>query len=382
MITQCVYNGTIPLLFLPLAFPLVLPTLKQCTIFPVSNGDFPIFRACAVGTLEADYRRSRLVSTAQPAARPKPQPRRLPPIKAEDATKCKGKARASRHKNERSDEINDETPSNTWAREWANHRAKQTCVVNGNEQHHDMEMSDDDVEEKDSYQEYMDHKRACAVPYQKRRQKVVSLSEREAVTMRRLRGIYCNTKEKSQRVEKLKESIKALQDRTLHTEVDASLREYDKKTKIDKGNRKELKRVRDRYFKDKERRTKHTHISLNALETPQVSRLAYGLPEEGKEFEDTKLARKTEQRLQEIWKKAVRRAIVIDKMINSNKKGQEPSLPQIKIKRTSVSRETTQHEGKDKLNINGIESETNFGLITVRAWLSHRWNHETNPRLI
>lgn len=307
---------------------------------------FSILRACAVGTLEADYRRSRWVSTAQPAARPKPQPRRLPPIEADSTTKCKGKAKGNRHKNERSDEINDETSSNTttWARQWANHRAKQTGVVAGNDHHHDMEMGDEN-EEKDSYQEYMDHKRACAVPYQKRRRKVVSLSEREAATMRRLRGVYCNTKEKSLRVEKLKESIKALEDRTLHTEVDASLREYDKKTKTDKGNRKELKRVRDRYFKDKERRTKHSHISLNALETPQVSRHAYGLPEEGKEFEETKLASKTEQRLQEIWRKAVRRAIVIDKIINSNKKGLEPRLPQIKIKRTSVSRETTQHEG-------------------------------------
>ncbi|XP_031564395.1 uncharacterized protein LOC116299824 isoform X2 [Actinia tenebrosa] len=307
--------------------------------------------AAGLTTLEADYRRSRLVSTAQPAPRPKIKPRRLPPIK-DNATKSKDKAKGRRHKNERSDEMNDETPSKsaTWARQWANHRAKQTGVVTSNEQHHDMEISDDDVEEKDSYQEYIDHKRACAVPYQKRRQKVVSLSEREAATMRRLRGIYCNTKEKSLRVEKLKESIKALQDRTLHTEVDASMREYDKKTKVDKGNRKELKRVRDRYFKDKQRRTKHSHISLNALETPQVSRHAYGLPEEGKEFEETTLARKTEKRLQDIWKKAVRRAIVIDKMINSNKKALEPSLPLIRVKRTSVSREATQHEAPVESN--------------------------------
>ena len=98
--------------------------------------------------------------------------------------------------------------------------------------------------------------------------------------------------------------------------MDESLRQYQKKMEIDKDNRKELKRVRDRYFEDKKRRTQHSHISLNALESPQVSRHAYGLPEEGKEFEETQLIQKTERKLQGIWKKAVRRAIVIDKLLN------------------------------------------------------------------
>lgn len=290
-----------------------------------------------MSTLEAGYnRRSAHVANE----RRNFHNEKLPPINNRQRT-----THVSRHINNTQPQINTTQNTNEFsARKWANHRSTQ--------------MPDDRLIAREKEMPFVNPqelKRAFPVPRQKRRERVVSLNEKEAAAMRRLQGIYANTKERNLRAERIQHTLKALQDKTLHTEVSESLREYQKRVEIDKGNRKELKRVRDNYHRDKKRRTSRSHISLNALESPQVSRLAYGLPEEGKEFGESHLVHKTEVRLQEIWQKAVRRAVVIDKFLQHAVKSNAETdlhLPKIKVKRSPPAKKLQHHEGKHHLSCN------------------------------
>lgn len=284
--------------------------------------------------LEAGHNR-RSISTAQPGLQKRiPHGERLPPINNHQRTNELG--HGSHHRTIINSHTKLRDNNGFSATKWANHRSTQLPDDQSNTRGNKM-----------SYRNPQEFKRAFPVPRQKRREKVVSLNEREAASLRRLQGIYANTKERDLRAERIQQTLKALQDKTLHTEVDESLREYQRKAEIDRGNRKELKRVRDNYYNDKKRRNSKTHISLNALESPQVSRHAYGLPEEGKEFGETQLVHKTEVKLKEIWQKAARRATVIDKFIqNTVKTESELHLPKIRVKRSPLAKKLEHHEGK------------------------------------
>ena len=161
------------------------------------------------------------------------------------------------------------------------------------------------------------------------------MNEKEAVLFKRLKGIYANSTEKTLRVQRLQNNINSLQSRTLHSEIDYSLREFKKKQEDDKRNRSELKRVRERFSKDREHRRKNSYVSLSALECPQVSRQAYGLPEDGHEYRQSSVMQHAQEKLRDIWKNAMKRAVIVDKMIGVMKKEKEP-LPQIKVRRKSM----------------------------------------------
>ena len=165
--------------------------------------------------------------------------------------------------------------------------------------------------------------------------KVLAMNEKEAVLFKRLKGIYANSTEKTLRVQRLQNNINSLQSRTLHSEIDYSLREFKKKQEDDKRNRSELKRVRERFSKDREHRRKSSYVSLSALECPQVSRQAYGLPEDGHEYRQSSVMQHAQEKLRDIWKNAMKRAVIVDKMIGVMKKEKEP-LPQIKVRRKSM----------------------------------------------
>lgn len=174
----------------------------------------------------------------------------------------------------------------------------------------------------------------------RRKNEVVAMNEKEAMLFRRLKGIYANSTEKTLRAQRLQSSINSLQTRTIHSEIDYSLREYKRKQEEDKRNRSELKRVRDRYSKDRERRYRRSHVSLSALEMPQVSRHAYGLPEDGHEYSHSSVVQHTQEKLRDIWQNAMKRAAIVDKMIRIRTKERDP-LPQIKVRRRSIAQKET-----------------------------------------
>lgn len=170
----------------------------------------------------------------------------------------------------------------------------------------------------------------------RKKNEVVAMNEKEAMLFKRLKGIYANSTERTMRAERLQSSINSLQTRTLHSEIDCSLKEYKRRQEDDKRNRSELKRLRDRFSKDKERRHRRSYVSANALECPRVSRQAYGLPEDGQEYTQSGVTEHAQQKLRDIWKNAMKRAALVDKMINVRTKS-KIEVPEIKVRRQSVS---------------------------------------------
>ena len=200
-----------------------------------------------------------------------------------------------------------------------------------------------------------------------KRNEIVAMNEKEAMVYKRLKGIYANSTDKSVRAQRLKDNINSLQSRTLHSEIDHSLKEYKKREEEDKRNRSELKRLRERYSRDKDRRNKRSYLSLNALESPQVSRHAYGLPEEGHEHMQSGVTQQAQERLRDIWQSAMKRAALVDKILNSWMQQKAP-LPEIKIRRQSVShkearRPSDEENIEDKLRRNSKETVNQLEMV-------------------
>ena len=283
-----------------------------------------------VSTLEMGVNNRRAVSTSESM-----RLRNLPPIK--DHTRP-----GNRKVGTRTDTSVKEQPS--WAKSWARRRAEQTNV----------------------------HSKGCAAnkgrnpilspltstSLKSARQKteVVAMNEKEAMLFKRLKGIYANSTDRAMRAQRLQNSISSLQTRTLHSELDCSLREYKRKQDEDVRNRSELKRLRDRFTKDRERRHRRSYVSINALECPRVSRHAYGLPEDGEEDTQSGVTHHAEQKLRDIWKNAMKRAALVDKMINVRTKN-EIKLPEITVRRQSVSHKDPRTPSAEK---NRREGNTAF----------------------
>lgn len=242
--------------------------------------------------------------------------RNLPPIKDQPRP---GNRKAGISRTETQDR---EQPS--WAKSWAHMRAEQTNVHSkGCTAHNGRDP-------------ILSPLTFTGLKSERKKNEVVAMNEKEAMMFKRLKGIYANSTERSLRAQRLQNSINSLQTRTLHSEIDYSLKEYKRRQEDDKKNRSELKRLRDRFSKDKERRHRRSHVSVNALECPQVSRHAYGLPEDGHEYTQSGVTQHAQQKLRDIWKNAIKRAALVDKMISIRTK-EKASLPEIKIRRQSVS---------------------------------------------
>lgn len=242
-----------------------------------------------------------------------------------------------------------------WAKTWARMRAEQTNVHTKGCTNHKRPNPT------------MSHLANTGLTSASKRNEIVAMNEKEAMVYKRLKGIYANSTDKSVRAQRLKDSIVLLQSRTLHSEIDHSLKEYKKREEEDKRNRSELKRLRERYSRDKDRRNRKSYLSLNALESPQVSRHAYGLPEEGQEHLQSGVAQQARERLRDIWKSALKRAALVDKMVNMRTQQKVP-LPEIKIRRQSVSQKEVrmlrdEENREDKRRRNSIEMVNQLEMI-------------------
>ena len=220
-----------------------------------------------------------------------------------------------------------------WARTWAQQRAGRTHAWNGNDQAEKCDRMCED-------------KHIPPVPVANRKREVFVLNEKDAAALKRAKGIYANTKDKALREERIKSTLRSLHQKTVRVEIANSMREYKKKLERDKQNREELKRVRNKYVKDKKRRDQNSYLSLNAFEAPQVSRKSFGLPDDGEEFNNSAIGDKTEKRLREIWTKTVKRAALIETFLNF-KTPNVDQFPEIRVKERRVSvMEKNKEEGR------------------------------------
>ena len=264
--------------------------------------------------------------------------RNLPPIK--DQTRP-----GNRKVGIRTDVSEKDQPS--WAKSWAGVRAQQTnvhskgCTAKGRSPFTNIGMTS-----------------------ARKKTEVVAMNEKEAMLFKRLKGIYANSTDRTMRAQRLQTSINSLQTKTLHSEIDCSLREYKRRQEEDTRNRLELKRLRDRFSKDRERRHRRSYVSINALECPRVSRHAYGLPEDGQEDTQSGVTYHAEQKLRDIWRNAMKRATLVDKMINVGTKN-KIKLPEIKVRRQSVSHSDPRTPSAEEIREGRTSSLDSFKLIHV-----------------
>lgn len=292
---------------------------------------WPNSRPAGVSTLEMGFANRRAVSTTESHAR------NLPPItdKPRPGNRKVGLGNAKQEK------------QLCWARSWAGARAEQTNV-------HAKGCT---VCTTHNRRNHLSPLKNTGFKSARKSNEVIAMNEKEAMVFRRLKGIYANSTERSLRAQRLQDNINSLQSRTLHSEIDCSLKEFKKKQEEDKRNRSELKRVRDRFSKDRERRRKCSYVSVSALECPQVSRQAYGLPEDGHEYRHSGVTQHAQQKLRDIWKNAMKRAAIVDKMINVRTKEKEP-LPEIKVRRQSIAQKETRTPSPRKEGLQRDSVET------------------------
>ncbi|XP_028390908.1 uncharacterized protein LOC114515798 [Dendronephthya gigantea] len=209
-----------------------------------------------------------------------------------------------------------------WARSWANHRARQ-AVLSRNES--TFERSKSCETRSTTKTENMNP------PRRSKSTRNITLDAKAAETFRRLRSIYINEEARDRRLQSIRERMNEFQQKSIKKEVNKSIQEFNRRLKEDEQNRKELRRVREKFQETKKQRLKHMHVSRNALDVPAVSRLAYGLPKEGKEFSVAFSSKKTTDEIKKLWRMAIVRQQCIDSFISKVSHSQQ-ELPGVTVK--------------------------------------------------
>ena len=210
-----------------------------------------------------------------------------------------------------------------WARNWANHRARQAVLTRDQSSERSKSC---ETQSTDETMKMNPSHRSLSV-----RSRNIELDAKSAETFSRLRSIYLNEEGRNRRLQCIRERMNEFQQKTIKKEVNKSIQEFNKKVKEDEQNRKELRRVREKFLETKKRRLKHMHVSRNALEVPAVSRLAYGLPKEGREFSVALSSKKATNEIKNLWRMAFVRKQCIDSFINKASQRQQ-ELPDITVK--------------------------------------------------
>ena len=195
-----------------------------------------------------------------------------------------------------------------WARSWANHRAQLTMLTRSGSERTRSSLTDDRASEKRKISKA--ESRSI-----NGRSHDIELDGKAAQMFRRLRSIYLNHEERGRRVESIRARMNEFQTQTIRKEVNKRIQEFNRRLKEDEKNRRELRRVREKFSETKKSRLKKMHISRNALERPSVSRLAYGLPKEGKEFSVPFSSKKTTEEIKKLWRTAIVRKNCVDRFL-------------------------------------------------------------------
>lgn len=236
-----------------------------------------------------------------------------------------------------------------WARSWANQRAQQAMLTRNASGERSKSLTTLTEERSVKTQP-----RSISV-----RSRNIELDAKAAELFGRLRSIYLNDEERGRRLEGIRERISEFQKKSIRKEVNKRIQEYNTRLKEDERNRKELRRVREKFIETKKTRLRNMHMSRNALEVPAVSRMAYGLPQEGKEFSVPFSSKKTTDEIKKMWRTAMVRQSCIDSFLQKVSQRQQ-DLPDVTVKtpprmasstRSQVSstfREHTSISGKEK----------------------------------
>lgn len=216
-----------------------------------------------------------------------------------------------------------------WARNWANHRAHQT-VLTGNHPMERLSQRSRRCDTQSTEKTNVPHTMSSA------RSRPIEMDAKAAELFNRIRSIYVNEEEHNRRLQRIRERMDDFQKESIKKEVNISIHEFNKKLKEDEQNRKELRRVREKFLETKKQRLRRMHVSRNALEAPTISRLAYGLPREGKEFSMALSSKKTMEEIKGLWRMAFIRQQCIDSFIDKVFQTRQ-ELPDVTVKKRSKS---------------------------------------------
>lgn len=202
-----------------------------------------------------------------------------------------------------------------WARKWANHRAQQAILMK------DVHSTKEDSNKLQNCKIVRQDEKVLTTKRSPLSLNVhlpnVQFNEKSADVFSRLRSIYSNENERNRRLRNIHERMNELQKKSIKKQVDLSIREFRRRSEEDKSNRKELKRVREKFLETKKTRQSQMHVSQSALDAPAVSRQAYGLPLEGKEFTVSLSSKKTTAEMKNLWRMALLRKQCIDSFMSN-----------------------------------------------------------------
>lgn len=148
---------------------------------------------------------------------------------------------------------------------------------------------------------------------QRNKDRVILLSDASLKRMKEAENIYIkdNKAFHKQRLKKLEQNIG--DQHRLQLERQLTQAEQDCKISYNKSlsSMGELKTVRQKFMKEKKKRVSSTYVSVAALETPEVDRYAYGLPEDGKEYTLVKKNSFVKASYKKKWDESVQKAKTI-----------------------------------------------------------------------
>ena len=164
--------------------------------------------------------------------------------------------------------------------------------------------------------------------------KVLLLSDSSLARMKKASSVYIdkNTafhKQRKKHIEKtIEDKHRSQVKRQMCDSEQQSKERYDRNI----SNMNELKNVRKKFWSEKKKRVSSTYVSVAALDTPEVDRYAYGLPEEGKEYTFVKKSFvKSKTDYKDKWDKSVQKAKSIVKLLDLKEKvKQTRALPILK----------------------------------------------------
>ena len=241
-----------------------------------------------------------------------------------------------------------------WARSWANHRAHQAVLTRN-------QFGEKTRQRSQSCETQTTSKAAkMNVPcrFSSVRSRNIELDAKAANAFSRLKAIYVNEEGRDRRLQSIRERMNEFQQKSIKTEVNKSIQEFNKKLKEDEQNRKELRRVREKFLETKKQRLRHMHVSRNALDVPAVSRLAYGLPQEGKEFSAAFSSKKTTDEIKDLWRMAFVRKQCIDSFIDKVSQMHQ-ELPDVTVRGRSRAPSLTTNGSSTRPHLEEIPSKKN-----------------------
>lgn len=206
----------------------------------------------------------------------------------------------------------------------------------------------------------------------------IELDVKAAEAFRRLRSIYVNEEARDHRLQSIRDRMNEFQQKSIKNEVNKSIQDFNRRLKEDEQNRKELRRVREKFQETRKERLKHMHVSRNALDVPAVSRLAYGLPKEGKEFSVAFSSKKTTEEIKKLWRMAIVRQQCIDSFINkvSHKRQELPGVtvkPRLRAPSLTTTESSLRPENlhPSQLRKDHLKGELVQAIIGWFNWLFH-----------